>query len=528
MKPTSPITRRNFLRGALSLAALKGGTRAWGASGGDTVQPPAPLPATWLQTSRSNGDEGRYPGHIGSFAKSLPHDDLGCVTPQSYDFYLKTLAGGPNGDFERVPLSGRFRLANPQAGYALALEGYPADAFICPPAPEFSSDEQAADAAECYWHSLLRDIPFAEWPNHPLAKAACGDLSRFSAFRGPRMGGAVTPGTLFRGTSPGELDGPYLSQFLCLNIPYGATSVIQRYKVPLAADDHLTAYDEWLGCQRGYFSRSTSPFDAKPRHLRNGRDIGEWVRRDFSFQAYLNAALALMGDPYPRKNFRAPFSPGLPYLDSDTQTGFTTFGGPFVLDLITRVTGIGMRAGWRDKWLVHRRARPEEFGGHLHNHLTGKASYPISDQLLRSEVLARVHDRFGSYLLPGAYPDGCPIHPSYPAVHATIAGAAVTVLKALFDESYVFPKPVEVSPDGLGLVPYAGKKLTVGGELNKLAGNIAIARDFVGIHWRSDCLAGLRQGEEVAIHFLRQQLAVQPEKGTRFRFTTFAGEPVVV
>jgi hypothetical protein len=528
MEPSPEITRRSFLGNAISLAALAGGASALNSLAADDGRPLGPSSGSWLLTDRSNGDEARYPSHIGNFSKSLPHDDLGCVTPLAYDFYLKTLSGGPSEDFERIPLSGRFRLANPQAGYALALEGYKPDDFICPPAPAFASAEQAADAAENYWQSLLRDLPFAEWNGHPLVREACEDLSRFSEFKGPKIGSSVTPATLFRGTSPGELDGPYLSQFLYLNIPFGATSVIQRYKVPLAGDDHMTAYGEWLNGQRGYFSLGASPFDPVPRFLRCGRDIGEWVRRDFSFQAYLCTALALIGDPYPKKNFRVPFSSGLPYLDSDTQTGFATFGMPFVLDLVTRAAGIGIKAGWRDKWLVHRRARPEEFGGHLHNHLTKKAEYPISNELLMSPVLARVFEKNGTYLLPMAYPDGCPIHPSYPAVHAVIAGASVTVLKALFEESYVFPNPVEASPDGLHLVPYKGKKLTVGGELNKLAGNIGIARNYTGIHWRSDCAAGLRQGEEVAIDFLGKQLSVQPERDAKLRFTKFDGQAIVI
>jgi hypothetical protein len=33
--------------------------------------------------------------------------------------------------------------------------------------------------------------------------------------------------------------------------------------------------------------------------------------------------------------------------------------------------------------------------------------------------------------------------------------------------------------------------LTVGGELDKLAGNVSYGRNFAGIHWRSDASAGL-------------------------------------
>ena len=73
-----------------------------------------------------------------------------------------------------------------------------------------------------------------------------------------------------------------------------------------------------------------------------------------------------------------------------------------------------------------------------------------------------------------AFVEGCPMHPSYGAGHATVAGASVTMLKALFDESFPITNPVVPSPDGQTLIPYTGSdanKLTLGGELNKLAAN---------------------------------------------------------
>ncbi len=58
----------------------------------------------------------------------------------------------------------------------------------------------------------------------------------------------------------------------------------------------------------------------------------------------------------------------------------------------------------------------------------------------------------------------------------------VTILKAWFDENAPITNPVVASDDGLSLVPYTGGdagRLTVGGELNKVASNIAIARNMV-------------------------------------------------
>lgn len=146
--------------------------------------------------------------------------------------------------------------------------------------------------------------------------------------------------------------------------------------------------------------------------------------------------------------------------------------------------------------------RPEEFAGRLHQQKVGAATYPISQEILNSPVVARSFEEFGSYLLPMGYPEGSPTHPAYPAGHATIAGACVTVLKAFFKETFVIPNPVVASADRLSLLPYSGEPLTVGGELNKLASNISLGRDTAGVHWRSDGIEGMKLGEAVALRLL--------------------------
>jgi len=137
-------------------------------------------------------------------------------------------------------------------------------------------------------------------------------------------------------------------------------------------------------------------------------------------------------------------------------------------------------------------------------------------------------ERFGSWLLPQAYPEGCPPHPSYPAGHAVIAGACATALKACFDETHVLPDPVDASPDGKELVPWRGPDLTVGGELDKLASNIAIGRDFAGVHWRSDGIEGLRLGEEVAIAVLDELRLTGNELFQGYSLRRFDGRRVDV
>jgi hypothetical protein len=129
--------------------------------------------------------------------------------------------------------------------------------------------------------------------------------------------------------------------------------------------------------------------------------------------------------------------------------------------------------------------------------------------------------------LPLAYPEGCPIHPSYPAGHAVVAGACSTVLKAFFNQDFEIPNPVTADAEGPSPVPY-GETLRVGGELNKLAANIAMARNAAGVHWRSDSVGGIRLGETVALGLLRDIAATVTEPFAGFQVTTFDGSKVTV
>jgi membrane-associated phospholipid phosphatase len=387
--------------------------------------------------------------------------------------------------------------------------------------------------AELYWQAILRDVPFTEYAASSLASQAAGDLSRFASFRGPRLNGQVTPQTLFRGFTSGDLQGLCISQFLLRPIPFGAQAIDQRIRTYASGLDHVTQFLEWLNIQNGCLPSGEAQFDPMPRYVRNGRDLARWVHVDVLFQAYFNAALILLtppdpADPLTGGGIGAPLNPANPYNTSRTQTGFGTFGAPHIATVVAEVATRALKAVWFQKWFVHRRLRPEAFGGRVHSLITKRSVYPIHQDLLTSPSLQHVFNRHGSYLLPQAFPEGSPLHPSYGAGHATVAGACVTVLKAFFDESFVIPNPVIPSTDGLALLPYPGPNLTVGGELNKLASNVALGRNFAGIHWRSDYTESLRLGEAVAISVLQDQRLTYKEGFIGFTFTRFDGSRITI
>ena len=59
--------------------------------------------------------------------------------------------------------------------------------------------------------------------------------------------------------------------------------------------------------------------------------------------------------------------------------------------------------------------------------------------------------------------------------------------------------------DVLATVDATDYKLTVEGELNKLASNISIGQNAAGVHWRSDATQGMELGEAIAARLLLDQ-----------------------
>jgi hypothetical protein len=274
---------------------------------------------------------------------------------------------------------------NPQAGLTFDMEGMDSHQSAIRPAPEFASVERAGEAVECYWMALLRDVDFAQYATNDTALAACAELSKLSAFRGPKKDGKVSPETLFRGFTRGDAVGPYISQFLLHSLNYGALSLRQNIKTYLSLSDrgadYLTDVESWLAAQNGQGPFAMNNIDPTPRYIRNGRDLSAYVHVDHAYQAFFNATLFFGHD-------KVPVNPGSPYRSSKTQSAFATFGLPHMQAMLGVVSGCALRCVWYQKWFVHRTLRPEEFGGGLHFMLTNSAKYPIHPDALNAKAVA--------------------------------------------------------------------------------------------------------------------------------------------
>lgn len=486
----------------------------------------------------NNRDETLYAStHFSSYSKGLQHDSFGHVSPSAYAALLKAVESGLPSDFDAIPLaSGSIRkLTNPQGGLGFVAEGGDPASFVTEPAPAFASAEQAGEAVEHYWMSLSRDVPFADYATNNITVAAVASIAGLSDYRGA----PIAANTLFRGSAYGCSVGPFISQFLYRPCPFGAAWIDQRITPPAAGIDFMTNFTTYLAQQNGQPVEANLTLSSTPVFIRNGRDLAHWVHLDvlllvsivsfscdsnlfFYSQAYQHAVLILL-------SINAPLKPGIPYTSSINQEGFATFGGPQIAHFSTHSAMNALKASWWQKWKVHRRLRPEVFGARVHLNKTGAYSYPIHPDLEASGVLPFVFAKYGSYMLGQCFPEGSPMHPSYTAGHAAVAGAATTMLKAFFNEDHVLSGNLMPSEDGETLVTLSpSATLTVGGELSKLATNIAYGRHFAGVHYRSDGKISLKLGEQVAISILRDMLNTLNEPFAGWSFKDFDGNLVVV
>ena len=473
----------------------------------------------------TNGDEQRYSNRIGNFSKGLAHNNIGEVTPASYNSLLNAVRGGQPQQFEQIQLGGNTLLVDPQAGLAFDLEGTDSHQLAIGTPPAVASRAMADTMVESYWMCLCRDVNFTQYGNEPISQAAISELNSLPAFAGPKP---VTAQNLFRGFTPGDVVGPYPSQFILQPTSFGAIAINQLFTTYTPGLDYMTDQASWLAVQNGQGPFAANQPDPNLQHLRNGRGIGAYVHVDVLFEAYFIACLALIDN-------NAPLDPNNPYVGSKTQSGFGTWGSPHLKTIVAEVAQRALKAVWYQKWFVHRHLRPEAFGGLVHMEKTGQANYPLHPDVLNSHALAELFAKNGGYFLPHGFPEGCPQHPSYGQGHGTVAGACATVVKAWFNDLAPLSSIpglaniVQPSEDGFSLVPYEGSdagQLTIGGEMNKLAANIAIGRNHAGVHWRHDYADSLPLGEAVAISVLNDMGQNWNENFEGFSFTKFNGQRV--
>lgn len=526
----------------------------------------------------NNGDAKRVPFFAANFSKGLQHDPVtGLLTNEGQTNYkrlvtaLKTASQADFNAIMRVP--GAQKFANPQGSFTFSLEGVDSAATKIPLFPHLSSPQAAAYLSEVYLMALTRDVLFNEYGTglgtdaNGFGGSLTNDAAAYlqalgSAYRGPRTPqGGVDAAVLFRSKIPGSLIGPFISQFFLLSmksISYqtfsGSLGLANLDAVPFTLTqvqpiakphkDFVLSFADFVTLQNGVIPvpYSSNDYDASlKRYMVTGRDLSSYLHFDHPCIPYLNALNILLANKF-------PLSSANPYVNGNiiNEGSFISLGFAEAESLIAGVALEILKSAWAHKWRAQRVLRPEAFAGLVHRAvITGTNPFAIDSLIFTPHAGIDLLDRVktyneqqgaSTYLLSQAYPEGSPLHPSYPAGHAALGGACVTVLKAFFDNTVKIKAalaPVKPNPlDPSTLIPLVGEgedQMTVASELDKLAVNAAAGRMFAGIHYRADSEAGLRLGEHIALKYLQDQALVHTEQGfEEFVLTKFDGTVVRV
>jgi hypothetical protein len=150
-----------------------------------------------------------------------------------------------------------------------------------------ASAQTAAEQVEHYWAALLRDVPFAEYPTNALVAQAVADMNKLSfpnSVANREFPFPVTPQNLFRGQfvhGDGNVQGPYVSQFMLQATSFGAQPLSQQYQTFLPAGgggtDFMTSVNEYQLIQNGGDSGRNLALDPVLRFIRNGRDLAAYT-----------------------------------------------------------------------------------------------------------------------------------------------------------------------------------------------------------------------------------------------------------
>ncbi len=546
------VSRRNFVKSAASLAAVAatvplkpmlGGNESVAeaaVAGGNSAnrtndcfnyrKSTAQAEKINIAFQPDNGDTARFTDFSCSYSKGLLHDNLGVPNAAALLSLRNAFATGNPSDFANIivgtPGGGpNSKLNGPQVALAFDLEGLDSHCTVIPAAPSVASAQTAAEHVEHYWAALLADVPFTEYATNSLAGQAVADMNNLSFLRSAannQFPYPVTRQNLFRGQfvpGDGNVQGPYISQFMIQPTLFGAQPLDQKYQTFLpmggGGSDYMTSVSEYQLVQNGGDSLRTLAFDPTFRYVRNGRDLAAYTHVDVLYQGYFVAFLVLAG-------LGAPLNPGNPYIGSLTQKAFATLGGPDAAGTLGEMATRALKAAWFHKWIKDLRMRPEEYGALVHARKSNtnpmpQAAAALHSDVMNSTVLPIIHSNYGSYLLPQAFPEGSPTHPCYPTGHGTVGGACITVLKFFLNGSQKI-RPLltgagrdvyEPSADGLSLNTYTGadrNNLDINGELNKLAYNVSFGHGIhAGIHFRSSTYWSILLGEQVALSILQDR-----------------------
>lgn len=216
---------------------------------------------------------------------------------------------------------------------------------------------------------------------------------------------------------------------------FEALTVVSWFLKDTLVRSYVGSYEPDEIVRGGHVPPSGPELAEEATPITTGYHAATYVHKDNPMQQWMDVLIILLRLGVPHKRAHASGS---------KQGDFAYCGFPYWVgvygDLLRRA---GMLS-FTQKWL-HRAARPEAHG------------------------------------IWQVFPEGSPMHPSFPAMHGYAAHALAALTKNIFDENFVLP---------------SGR--TVGDEVELLAHNIAQWRSWAGVHYPSDNVCSIDQATKLA------------------------------
>ena len=143
---------------------------------------------------------------------------------------------------------------------------------------------------------------------------------------------------------------------------------INAKQYPPEKEDFMTEWSEFLSIQNGNHPTRQMRFEHTARYIINGRDLSHYVHFDGAtvYQTFFMAFLTLID------GMKVPLKSSIPYQNSATQEGFSTWGSAHLGGLLGQATITALRAQFYSKWFVHRRCGKVSVCDQISFHLYAK------------------------------------------------------------------------------------------------------------------------------------------------------------
>ena len=150
---------------------------------------------------------------------------------------------------------------------------------------------------------------------------------------------------------------------------------------------------------------------------------------------------------------------------------------------------------------------------HSRNGADGSGAISVADEQDTDPRMSPAMRMRENLMLPMTLRDDLPLHPSDAQAQGTVAGACVTILKAVYAGPFSGPSGHSRAGTGGPTNNMMPRRPGLSADLDKLASNVVLGRLVTGGYFHFENLNALRKGERIAIALLSELVETREAQG---------------